>query len=166
MTEQSPQETPGAADWSARVGFILAELFIITVAAFAGAGINRYTTGRDVVNSSLGCVDTVVTTSQQPTGSSMAEGGDIEFRDDIAPGHGIANQQILGVYVPPGSYTVTAVGDSVRVCLLSVPQKASDPGAFGCDPAVDIRGRAFLVYDRANSNAQVYSNGEHGCGGA
>lgn len=165
MKSQMPQER-ARVDWFARGVFVLALLLIIALAGVAGAGIYRYAGSREVVNSALGCVNTVVTTSEQPTGSAMSDGGQIGFRDDIALGHGVANEQILDVYVPPGNYPVTSVGDSVRVCLLSIPEKNSEPGLFGCDPAVDIRGRVFLVYDRANGNAQVLSNGEHGCGGA
>lgn len=90
----------------------------------------------------------------------MADGGHMQFRDDIGQG-------IREAYVYPGDYPVAIVGDRVRVCLLSVPKKTT-----GCDPAKDIRGREFLVYvhtngsDRESDNAAVYTNAEHWCGGA
>ncbi len=111
------------------------------------------------IESPLGCVETVVTKSVAPTGPSMADGGTLEFRNDIA------GQHIRELYVPPGDYSVANTGDRVRVCLLSTPKKAG-----GCDPTKDIRGREFLVYDRTSNresdNAAVYTNGEHSCGGA
>ena len=110
------------------------------------------------IESPFGCVETVVTKSRAPTGSSMADGGTITFRNDIAPG-------IAEVYVPPGSEPIAAAGDRVRVCLISVPRKGN-----GCDPSRDGRGREFLVYDRSSeepsNNAAVYTNAEHYCGGA
>lgn len=90
----------------------------------------------------------------------MADGGHIEFRDDIASG-------IRELYVGPGDSPVANVGEHVRVCLLNVPQKGN-----GCDPTKDMRGREFLVYvhtsdpDRQSNNAAVYTNAEHWCGGA
>ena len=152
--------------WSMRVGIAAAEIILLLVAAAAGAGIYRQATAGEIVNTSLGCVETVMTEARPPTGPSLADGGGITFRDDIAPHNGVENQQILGVYVPPGNYPVGNVGDKVRVCLLSVPEKSVQATGFGCDPAKDIRGRVFLVYDRANGSAEVYANGEHGCGGA
>jgi hypothetical protein len=84
----------------------------------------------------------------------------LSFAIDIAAG-----QRIRELYVPPGDYPVANAGDRVRVCLLSMPKKAGS-----CDPAKDIRGREFLVYDftsdRESDNAAVYTNGEHWCGGA
>jgi hypothetical protein len=68
------------------------------------------------------------------------------------------------VYVGPGDSPVARVGAHVRVCLLSVPRKGN-----GCDPATDIRGREFLVYNPngdSGENAAVYTNAEHLCGGA
>jgi hypothetical protein len=92
----------------------------------------------------------------------MADGGGMSFRDDIASG-----QKIREIYVGPGDNPVAIAGNRVRVCLLSTPKKGG-----GCDPATDIRGREFLVYnrdadaDRSGDNASVYTNGEHWCGGA
>ena len=149
-----------------RAGFIVAGLLVIVLAGIAGAFLYKHASVVDVVDSSLGCVNTVVTTSLQPTGDSMAQGGDMAFRDDIAPKNGAATQRIRDVYIPPGDYPVAKVGDSVRVCLLSVPKKTAEAGGGGCDPAVDGRGRTFLVYDKTNGAAGVYQNGEHGCGGA
>jgi len=133
----------------------------LLLGGLAGVSSYQYMHPPQAVDSSLGCVETVITQSTAPTGSSMAQGGGISFRDDIAPGNGAKDVQILGVYLPPDTYPVGKLGDHVRVCLLSVPTKSE-----GCDPSVDVRGREFLVYDRANQNAQVYSNGEHYCGGA
>jgi hypothetical protein len=153
--------------WKPRFVFVLAEIVIVVIGGLAGAQIYKHFLNREVVTSALGCVNTLVTVSQQPTGPAMAQGGAITFLDDIAPSHGIAGQQIRGVYVQPGSYAVASAGDSVRVCLLSIPESLAPPGGGpGCDPNVDIRGRTFLVFDRSNKSAQVYSNGEHGCGGA
>jgi hypothetical protein len=90
----------------------------------------------------------------------MADGGRMEFRNDIARG-------IKELYVPPGDVAVAHEGERVRVCLLNVPKKSD-----GCDPAKDGRGREFLVYvytndpDRQSDNAFVYTNAEHWCGGA
>jgi hypothetical protein len=112
------------------------------------------------IESPLGCVNTVVTKSSAPTGPSMADGGSMSFRDDIASG-----QKIREIYVPPDENPVANAGDRVRVCFLSTPKKGG-----GCDPATDIRGREFLVYNSksedSSGNAAVYSNGEHWCGGA
>lgn len=110
------------------------------------------------IETPLGCVETVVTASRAPTGPSMADGGVITFRNDIARG-------IREVYVPPGDTPIAEVGARVRVCLLSVPKRGN-----GCDPSKDIRGREFLVYNRSSDesseNAAVYTNAEHWCGGA
>ncbi|HEY1974996.1 MAG TPA: hypothetical protein VGG89_00445 [Candidatus Baltobacteraceae bacterium] len=112
------------------------------------------------IETPLGCVETIVTRSAAPTGSSMAEGGHMEFRDAIAPG-------IRELYVAPGDHPVAGWHERVRVCLLGVPKKHD-----GCDPAKDGRGREFLVYvytsdpDRQSDNAAVYTNAEHWCGGA
>jgi hypothetical protein len=116
------------------------------------------------IQAPLGCVDTVVTKSVAPTGSSMADGGELAFRDDIAPGHGAKGQTIRTLYVSPGYDTVAGSGDHVRVCLLQVPKK----DAY-CNPATDVRGREFLVFDTSKpqgENAGVFFNGEHLCGGA
>jgi len=116
------------------------------------------------IQAPLGCVDTAVTKSLAPTGSSMADGGELAFRDDIAPGHGATGQKIRTLYVPPGYDTVAGTGDHVRVCLLQMPQKTSS-----CDPSTDVRGREFLVFDRSKpqgENAGVFFDGEHLCGGA
>lgn len=149
-----------------RVGIALAEIAVIAVAATCGFWIARVQEASEPINTALGCVETVVTGAQQPTGPGMADGGSISFRDDIAPHHGTSNQQILGVYVAPGAYAIANVGDRVRVCLLNVPAKSVNSDGLGCDPARDIRGRGFIVYDRATGEADVYSNGEHSCGGA
>jgi hypothetical protein len=114
------------------------------------------------VTTPLGCVETVVKTATSPTGSSMAQGGTIVFRDSIAPGHG----NVRSVYVPPGGDAIASAGDHVRVCLLHVPSKAG-----GCNPATDPRGLEFLVYVHTTdptrqTNAAVYMNAEHNCGGA
>lgn len=138
--------------------------FALVIAGVADAALCA-TPQPPVVNSALGCVETVVTRSIAPTGPSMAAGGDITFRDDIAPGHGAGNQKIVSVYVPPDESPNTNAGDHVRVCLLTMPKKTgTGPGT--CNPAVDIRGRQFLIFDRANDRAAVFSNGEHDCGGA
>ncbi len=94
----------------------------------------------------------------------MADGGSMEFRDGIMPGHG-KKDLINYLYVAPGDHPVADVGDRVRVCLLTIPKKGA-----GCDPTKDSRGRAFLVYDLTrggdSDNAAVYTNAEHYCGGA
>ena len=90
----------------------------------------------------------------------MADGGRMEFRDDIS-----LREHIRELYVYPGDTPIASAGDRVRVCLLSMPKKGD-----GCDPAKDIRGREFLVFDRTSDteshNAAVYTNAEHWCGGA
>jgi len=116
------------------------------------------------IETPLGCVNTVVTSASAPTGAAMADGGSMYFRDDIAPGHGINGHSITYLYVAPGDNPIANAGARVRVCLLSMPKK--EPGKYGCNPAIDIRGRQFLVYDIATQNAAVYTNGEHLCGGA
>jgi hypothetical protein len=143
----------------------LAVGLIVALLAAGAIGADFYLARhRPIVDTALGCVETVVTKSDAPTGPSMADGGDMTFRDDIAPGHGAANQQIFNVYIPPGSNPTANVGDRARVCLLSMPQKDTAPG--GCDPAVDARGREFIILDLATGQAGVFANGEHGCGGA
>ncbi|MFY9781168.1 MAG: hypothetical protein WAJ85_11745 [Candidatus Baltobacteraceae bacterium] len=116
------------------------------------------------IQAPLGCVDTAVTKALAPTGPSMADGGELAFRDDIAPGHGAAGQKIRTLYVPPNYDLVANSGDHVRVCLLQVPWKTAS-----CNPSTDIRGREFLVFNRSKpqgENADVLFDGEHGCGGA
>jgi hypothetical protein len=116
------------------------------------------------IQAPLGCVETTVTKSLAPTGTSMASGGELAFRDDIAPGRGAAGQTIRTLYVAPGDDTVADSGDHVRVCLLQMPRKTGS-----CDPSKDIRGREFLVFDESKpqgENAGVFFNGEHLCGGA
>ncbi len=128
------------------------------------AGTARATSAPHEIQAPLGCVNTVVTKSVAPTGPSMADGGELAFRDDIAPGHGAAGQKIRTLYVPPGYDPVAASGDRVRVCLLQVPKKTGS-----CDPSSDVRGREFLVFDKSKpqgENAGVFFNGEHLCGGA
>ncbi len=114
----------------------------------------------------LGCVETVVTKSQAPTGSAMYQGGTLSFRDPIAPGQSGQAARIRSLYIPPGSEPIASAGDRVRVCLLSVPAKSG-----GCDPTTDARGLEFLVYVHTSdptrqTNAAVYMNAEHNCGGA
>lgn len=117
------------------------------------------------IESHLGCVETIVTASVAPTGPSMADGGRMQFREDIAQGRGLENEQIHYLYVPPGDRPVANRGDRVRVCLLNVPKKTRD-----CDPAKDVRGREFVVLNQTrggdSDNAAIYTNGEHFCGGA
>jgi hypothetical protein len=144
--------------WRTRKTSIVAGLL---VAAFVACGTECEATGAPVVDSALGCVETTIATLHAPTGESMAAGGSITFRNDIAPGHGTQKHRIVGVYVPPDSYLTGTAGDRVRVCLISVPKKTE-----ACDPAADERGRQFLIYDRALSVAMLFSNGEHDCGGA
>jgi hypothetical protein len=130
----------------------------------APAGMALASSGPQEIQAPLGCVNTVVTKSLAPTGSSMADGGELAFHADIAPGHGAAGQTIRTLYVPPGYDPVASVGDRVRVCLLQIPEKTAS-----CDPATDVRGREFLVFDRSKpqrENAGVLFNGEHLCGGA
>ena len=136
-----------------------ASLWVMPHAGSASGGIAPHE-----IQAPLGCVDTVVTKSLAPTGPSMAGGGQLAFRDDIAPGHGAKGQTIHTLYVPPGYDTVADSGDHVRVCLLQIPQKTGS-----CDPLTDVRGREFLVFDRSKpqgENAGVFFNGEHLCGGA
>ncbi len=144
----------------------LALVALATASFWVGplAGTARAASVPQEIQAPLGCVDTVVTKSLAPTGSAMADGGELAFRDDIAPGHGAAGQTIRTLYVPPGYDPVANSGDHVRVCLLQVPQKTGY-----CDPATDVRGREFLVFDRSKpqgENAGVFFNGEHLCGGA
>jgi hypothetical protein len=146
---------------------------ILLVLLLPSRGLQAATTGTNHVSqfeSPLGCVNTIITESVKPTGPSMADGGGMNFRDDIAPGHGIKGAEIRYLYVPTGSYPVGAASEPVRVCLLNMPKKQG--GRYGCDPSKDIRGREFLVYvltndpNRQSNNAAVYTNGEHYCGGA
>lgn len=120
------------------------------------------------ISTRLGCVDTVVTQMQPPTDASGAGSGYIGFRDEIAPGHGAANQNIMGVTIAyTTEYPAMSVGDHARVCLVSVPQKSTDNAiGLGCDPAKDVRGRMFVIYDLASGVIAQYANGTHGCGGA
>jgi hypothetical protein len=141
------------------VGFATASLLLTSPCRTALA-----TGGPQKIEVPLGCVDTVVTKALAPTGTSMASGGLLSFRDDIAPGHGAAGQKIRMLYVAPGDDTVADSGDHVRVCLLQMPKKTDS-----CNPAADIRGREFLVFDTSKpqgENAGVFFNGEHLCGGA
>ena len=113
------------------------------------------------IQSSLGCVNTVVTASHAPTGPSMADGGEIAFAGNLTPGRGT----IRSVYIPPDNTRspVASTHDRVRVCLLSIPSKGE-----GCDPGRDPRGREFLVINlepERDYDAAVYSSGEHACGG-
>lgn len=143
---------------------VLVALTTATLWAAPLGGTARAANGPLQIQAPLGCVDTVVTKALAPTGSSMADGGELAFRDDIAPGHGAAGQKIRTLYVSPGSDTVASNGDHVRVCLLQMPQKDSY-----CNPSTDIRGREFLVFDTSKpqgENAGVFFNGEHLCGGA
>ena len=114
------------------------------------------------VSSSLGCVNTLVTESRAPTGPAMVDGGGMTFADNITPGRG----KNLGVYIPPGGAPVARAHQHVRVCLIDIPDKDSN-----CDPSKDSRGRVFLVINVEtdpdyNGQADVYTNAEHGCGGA
>jgi hypothetical protein len=125
--------------------------------ALGAASMALYATAhRPVFDSALGCVDTVVTEAHDPTGDAMVDGGSITFHDIID-----AKDEVTGVYIPPGDYAVASAGDRARVCLISIHTKDDR-----CDPDKDTRGRLFLVYDLAKNDAEVYSNGEHGCGGA
>jgi hypothetical protein len=74
--------------------------FALVIADVADGGLCA-TPQPPVVDSALGCVETVVTRSIVPTGPSMAVGGDITFRDDIAPGHGADNQKIVACTFRP-----------------------------------------------------------------
>lgn len=142
----------------------LVSLFTASLLVTGLAGTARAANGPSEIEAPLGCVNTVVTKTLAPTGSSMADGGELAFHDDIAPGHGAAGQTIRTLYVAPGSDTVASNGDHVRVCLLQMPQKDSY-----CNPATDVRGREFLVFDKSKAqgeNAGVFFNGEHLCGGA
>ncbi len=148
----SPQRLVAAA-------FATAALCLMPWAGTAGSA-----SAADEIQAPLGCVNTVVAKAHAPTGSSMADGGSLTFRDDIAPGHGAAGQKIKDLYVSPGSDTVADTGDHVRVCLLQMPRKTAY-----CNPSTDIRGREFLVFDQSKpegENAGVFFNGEHLCGGA
>ena len=142
----------------------LVALASATLWAMHAAGAARAAASSQEIQAPLGCVDTVVTKAQAPTGTSMADGGELSFRDDIAPGHGAKGQTIRSLYVGPGQDTVAGTGDRVRVCLLQMPRKSSY-----CDPSKDVRGREFLVFDTSKpegENAGVFFNGEHLCGGA
>jgi hypothetical protein len=143
---------------------IITGIVCLILGGAIGFGSYAFTHKPQDVDTALGCVETVITKSAAPSGPAMADGGEIAFRDDVGQKHGANNAEITSLYIPPGGYPVGATGDRVRACLLSVPAKENVPG--GCDPSVDSRGREFLVYDRANASAQVYTNGEHLCGGA
>ncbi len=150
---------PGPSPRLRLLALAIASLWLTSPAATALA-----MGGPQQIEAPLGCVDTVVTKSLAPTGTSMASGGLLTFRDDIAPGHGAAGQTIRMLYVAPGDDTVANSGDRVRVCLLQMPLKTAY-----CNPATDIRGREFLVFDMSKpqgENAGVFFNGEHLCGGA
>lgn len=149
---------------SARLALIA--LTALLIGGAVGASVYGYAQRAQPVNTALGCVETVVTKAENPTGPSLAQGGSIAFHDDIAPHHGAGNFTITEVYVEPGSYALPKNGDRVRVCLVSVPERDVTPDGAGCDPDRDARGREFIVYDRNNGHAEIYSNGEHGCGGA
>jgi len=131
------------------------------IAAVVGSSTESEALAKPVVDSALGCVETSIATIHAPTGESMADGGFITFRSDIAPGHGSNTHRIFGVYVPPDSYVAGKPGDRVRVCLITMPRKTA-----ACDPATDDRGRDFLIYNRALGVALLFENGEHDCGGA
>lgn len=112
------------------------------------------------VETPLGCVDTIVVSARAPTGPFMADGGTITFRNTIAPGR----TPIYRLYIAPGSDPVASAGQRVRVCLLDIPKAQGS-----CDPRRDPRGREFLVINleaAQRNQAEVYYNGEHGCGGA
>lgn len=144
--------------------FALSALAAVSLSLMQLAGVARAASTPQEIQAPLGCVDTVVTKSLAPTGSSMAAGGQLTFRDDIAPGNGAAGQTIRALYVAPDNDPVANSGDHVRVCLLQMPQKTAS-----CDPSKDIRGREFLVFDTSKAqgeNAGVFFNGEHLCGGA
>jgi len=119
------------------------------------------------IGSRYGCVETVITTVRPSADASGAGSGFIQFRDDIAPGHGAHDQNIMGVTL---AYTteipLMSVGDHARVCLTEVPEKDKSGAVGGCDPNRDPRGRRFLIYDRATQGIAKYGYGTHGCGGA
>jgi hypothetical protein len=157
--EANVRTSPAIPQHLALAGLATASLWLAPLAGTAHAP-----SAPQEIQAPLGCVDTVVTKSLAPTGSSMADGGELAFRADIAPGHGAAGQTIRTLYVPPGYDPVANSGDRVRVCLLQIPQTTGS-----CNPSTDIRGREFLVFDRSKpqgENAGVFFNGEHLCGGA
>ena len=101
-------------------GLSLGQILLLVLAAIAGAGVVLAFQKPDVIDTALGCVETVATKASAPTGDSMADGGEIQFRDDIAPGHWALDQQIRGVYVGPGAFPTTAEG--IRsACVSSCP---------------------------------------------
>ena len=140
--------------------FVLAALALLTSSIASAAPANCPTPRVTEIETPLGCVETVVTVSRPPSGPSMADGGRMEFRNDIS-----RTERIRELYVYPGDSPIASAGDRVRICLLSTPKKSE-----GCDPAKDIRGRWFLVFDRTSddesAHAAVYTNAEHWCGGA
>jgi hypothetical protein len=141
---------------SLRRSLAVVGIFVIAFALGSASMVLYAKVHRPAIDSALGCVDTVVTEAHDPTGDAMVDGGSITFHDSIDP-----KDEVSGVYVPPGDYAVASAGDRARVCLISVPTKDDR-----CDPDKDTRGRLFLVYDLAKNEAEVYSNAEHGCGGA
>ncbi len=119
------------------------------------------------IGSRYGCVETIITDVHPSTDGSGAGSGFIQFRDDIAPGHGARDHNIMGVTL---AYTMVtpsmSIGDHVRVCLTEAPEKDKSGVVGGCDPQQDPRGRQFVIYDRATQALVQYSYGTHGCGGA
>ncbi len=119
------------------------------------------------LGSRYGCVETIVTEVHPSTDASGAGSGFIQFRDDIAPGHGARDHNIMGVTLAYTTVTPNmSVGDHVRACLTEVPEKDKSGVVGGCDPQQDPRGRQFVIYDRATQALVQYSYGTHGCGGA
>lgn len=119
------------------------------------------------INSRYGCVETIVTAVHPSVDASGAGSGYIQFRDDIAPGHGARDHNIMAITLAYTTETpLMTVGDHARVCLTSVPEKDKSGVVGGCDPEQDPRGRRFLIYDRATQAIAEYSYGTHGCGGA
>ncbi|HEY0382511.1 MAG TPA: hypothetical protein VGC72_09955 [Candidatus Elarobacter sp.] len=119
------------------------------------------------LGSRYGCVETMVTDIHPSTDASGAGSGFIQFRDDIAPGRGARDHNIMGVTLAYTTVTPNmSIGDHVRVCLTDVPEKDKSSAVGGCDPEQDPRGRQFVIYDRATQALVQYSYGTHGCGGA
>jgi hypothetical protein len=141
-------------------GFALGALALLSPSFASASSANCPTPRVTEIETPLGCVETVVTLSHAPSGPSMADGGRMEFRDDISK-----SEHVRELYVYPGDSPIANAGDHVRVCLLSIPKKSA-----ACDPAKDGRGHEFLVFDRnseeESDNAHVYTNAEHWCGGA
>ena len=117
------------------------------------------------ITSRLGCVETVITSLHPSTDASGAGSGSIGFRDDIAPGRGSRTEKITSVTL---AYTTDVpdmhVGDHARVCLGFMPVRDASPQ--GCDPAVDPRGRRFVILDHVTQTVAQYYDGIHLCGGA